>query len=94
MYSQNGILSYIAMNFFLVTDAWALVSGLLAISVMTFVLSVLLPYSSHVKVAENNNMIEAFLVNIQILLDYFELGNFFVSLFKMFNSFNLICSGI
>ena len=83
MYSQNGILSYIAMNFFLVTDAWALVSGLLAISVMTFVLSVLLPYSSHVKVDENNNMIEALLVNIEILLDYFELGNIFVSVFKI-----------
>ena len=70
MYSQNGILTYIAMNFYLVTDAWALVLGVIATSFVTFVLSILLPFSGIIgneensqSNYENNYIIEQLLVN-------------------------------
>ena len=74
MYSHNGILTYIAMNFYLVTDAWTVVAGLMATSFVTFILSILLPFSKLIgnkeniqSNYENNYMVEQLLVNTKLI---------------------------
>ena len=52
LFSINGILTFIAMNFYLVSDAWSRVAGLLATSFSIFLLSVILPNSDRNKVVK------------------------------------------
>ena len=52
LFSINGILTFIAMNFYLVSDSWSRVAGVLATSFSIFLLSMILPKSN------SNNVIE------------------------------------
>ena len=52
LFSINGILTFIAMNFYLVSDSWSRVAGVLATSFSIFLLSVILPNSDINKVVE------------------------------------------
>ena len=54
VYSQNGILTYIGMNFYLVSDTWSRVAGIVATSVATLILSILLPFSNNEEINENS----------------------------------------
>ena len=56
LYAQNGILTYVAMNFLLVSDAWSRVSGIIAVSFASFVFCTIVPYptNDNVKIEENN----------------------------------------
>ena len=43
IYSENGILTFIGMNFYLVSDAWSKVAGFIATSFSIFWVSLILP---------------------------------------------------
>ena len=55
IYSQNGILTYMATNFYLVGDAWSRVAGAVATSFAILILSVMLPYSNSMEPNSNDS---------------------------------------
>ena len=57
LYSQNGILAYMAMNLYLVSDAWSQVAAMLAVAFTSFILSIILPNSKN-GLVDNNLMFE------------------------------------
>ena len=57
LYSQNGILAYMAMNLYLVSDAWSQVAAIIAVAFTSFILSIILPNSKDTSM-DNNLMSE------------------------------------
>ena len=57
LYSQNGILAYMAMNLYLVSDAWSQVAAIIAVAFTSFILSIILPNSKNAFM-DNNLMSE------------------------------------
>ena len=53
LYSQNGILAYMAMNMYLVSDAWSQVAAILAVAFTSFILSIILPNSKNTLMDDN-----------------------------------------
>ena len=64
VYSQNGILTFIAMNFYIVSDAWSRVAAIVATSFSIYLLSVMLPSSNNTKMNESD---ESFYVRTKIM---------------------------
>ena len=57
LYSQNGILAYMAMNLYLVSDAWSQVAAIISVAFTSFILSIILPNSKNA-LMDNNLMSE------------------------------------
>lgn len=53
LYSQNGILAYMAMNLYLVSDAWSQVAAIIAVAFTSFILSIILPNSKNAFMDKN-----------------------------------------
>ena len=56
LYSQNGILTNIALNFYLVNDAWSRVAGFVGTSFAILILSLILPNSSTMELNVDNKI--------------------------------------
>ena len=55
IYSENGILTFIGMNYYLVSDAWSKIAGLLATSFSIFLMSLILPNPINTRMKEMGN---------------------------------------
>ena len=55
IYSENGILTFIGMNFYLVSDAWSKVAGVIATSFSIFLMSIILPNPTNTRMNEIAN---------------------------------------
>ena len=53
VYSQNGILTFIALNFYIVVNVWSKIAGTLAVSLSTLFLGIMIPSSNANHIQEN-----------------------------------------
>ena len=53
VYSQNGILTFIALNFYIVVNVWSKIAGTLAVSLSTLFLGIMVPSSNANNIQEN-----------------------------------------
>ena len=53
VYSQNGILTFIALNFYIVVNVWSKIAGTLAVSLSTLFLGIMIPSSNANQMQEN-----------------------------------------
>ena len=72
LYSQNGILAYMAMNLYLVSDAWSQVAAIIAVAFTSFILSIILPNSKNAfmdnnLMSEQNDIQEAAKLKVNML---------------------------
>ena len=53
VYSQNGILTFIALNFYIVVNVWSKIAGTLAVSLSTLFLGIMIPSPMANQMQEN-----------------------------------------